>query len=60
MGLQFHLEVAPGSVAEFIAGGEDEMVAARYVQSPTEVMISPPGFDASALDTLLGAFDRMT
>lgn len=55
VGIQFHLEVAPDSVAEFIAGGESEMMAARYVQPPEQVLKPPAGFVPTALGDLLGA-----
>lgn len=53
VGLQFHLEVAPDSVAAFIAGGEAELISARFVQSPETIVQPPSGFVPEALDRLL-------
>jgi GMP synthase-like glutamine amidotransferase len=55
VGLQFHIEVTPEAVAEFIAGGEAELVPAAHVQSPAQICVDPPGFSASALTALLDA-----
>jgi len=53
--LQFHLEVTPASVAEFIAGGESELHAAPFVQTPETICAGPPAFDSSAPAALLDA-----
>jgi GMP synthase (glutamine-hydrolysing) len=58
VGVQFHIEVAPDSVAEFIAGGESEMAPARYVQPPEQVLKPPAGFVPSVLGDLLAALER--
>lgn len=58
VGVQFHIEVAPDSVAQFIAGGESEMTPARFVQPPEQVLKSPAGFVPSALGDLLAAIER--
>lgn len=58
VGLQFHLEVAPDTVAEFIAGGEAELTPARFVQTPAEVLAPPAGFHPTLLSGLLDAWDR--
>ena len=58
VGVQFHIEVAPDSVAEFIAGGESEMVPARYVQPPEQVLKPPAGFVPAGLGDLLAAIER--
>ncbi|HYR58175.1 MAG TPA: type 1 glutamine amidotransferase [Chthoniobacteraceae bacterium] len=55
VGLQFHIEVAPAAVAQFIAGGESEMQPARFVQSAPEICAGPPEFTASALAGMLDA-----
>jgi GMP synthase (glutamine-hydrolysing) len=55
VGLQFHVEVLPATVAEFIAGGEHELQPARFVQSPEEVRRGPADFTPSALPQLLDA-----
>jgi GMP synthase (glutamine-hydrolysing) len=60
VGLQFHIEVAPDSVAEFIAGGESEMIAGPSVQPPEQVLKPPAGFDPSVLGSLLTAIERAT
>jgi GMP synthase (glutamine-hydrolysing) len=53
--LQFHLEVTPGTVAEFIAGGEGELQPARFVQSPEEIRRGSSEFNPFALELLLDA-----
>jgi GMP synthase (glutamine-hydrolysing) len=53
VGLQFHIEVTPEIVAEFIAGGEGELKPARFVQTPEEVLQKPHGFVPDALTGLL-------
>jgi len=55
IGLQFHIEVTPDSVAEFIAGGEGELQPARFVQSPEQICQKPAGFVPSVLPLLLDA-----
>ncbi len=55
IGLQFHVEVSPESVAGFVAGGADELVAGRYVQSAEEIEANPVLFSKAdaALNALL-------
>lgn len=53
IGLQFHIEVTPQSVAEFIAGGESELQPARYVQSPKQICQPPAGYSPNVLPQLL-------
>ena len=60
VGLQFHVEVSPESVAEFIAGGENELVPARFVQTPAEVLRPPEGYQPVLLPNLLDALERST
>ena len=55
VGLQFHLEVAPESAAGFIAGGESELVAAAFVQTPEQILRGPAAFSPSAVTGLLEA-----
>ena len=42
VGLQFHIEVTPDAVADFIRGGDSEMVPAHFVQSPSEILERQP------------------
>ncbi len=53
--LQFHIEVTPGTVAEFIAGGESELQPDRFVQSPETIRAGPPEFAPEALARMLDA-----
>ncbi len=53
VGLQFHIEVAPEMIASFIAGGEEELQSARFVQTPEEVVKKPAGYVPDALTSLL-------
>jgi GMP synthase-like glutamine amidotransferase len=53
--LQFHIEVTPQAVAEFIAGGESELQPARFVQSPEEICQGPAEFSPTVLPQLLDA-----
>ena len=53
--LQFHLEVTPGTVAEFIAGGESELMPQRFVQSPETIRAGPTDFAPTALAQMLDA-----
>jgi GMP synthase (glutamine-hydrolysing) len=55
VGLQFHIEVTPESVGEFIAGGESELAAAAFVQTPEQALVRPAGFSSEALAGLLDA-----
>ena len=59
--LQFHLEVTPGNVAEFIAGGESDLIPDRFVQSPETIRAGPvdiaPAALAQILDALVAAGD---
>ncbi len=53
VGLQFHIEVTPESVAAFITGGEGELQSAPFVQTSDEVLRTPEGFAPDALTGLL-------
>ncbi len=55
VGLQFHLEVTPTSVADFIAGGEAELQPARFVQSPEEIRRGSSQFNPFAIELFLDA-----
>lgn len=55
LALQFHLEVTPETVAEFIAGGERELIPARFVQSPETIRAGPADFAPAALAQMLDA-----
>ncbi|MGB8170793.1 MAG: type 1 glutamine amidotransferase [Chthoniobacteraceae bacterium] len=55
VGVQFHIEVTPDSVADFIAGGEGELQPARFVQSPEEIRRGTSEFNPYALALLLDA-----
>lgn len=55
IGLQFHIEVTPQSVAEFIAGGESELQPAQFVQSPEQICRGPEAFSPAILPCLLDA-----
>lgn len=41
LALQFHLEVTPELVKLFLETGEDELVAAPFIQSPEEILRTP-------------------
>ncbi len=53
--LQFHLEVAPETVAAFITGGESEIQPAAHVQSPAQILRGPVTFAPAAVTALLDA-----
>ncbi|MHA3771917.1 type 1 glutamine amidotransferase [Verrucomicrobiota bacterium sgz303538] len=47
IGLQFHIEVTPDAAADFIRGGESELVPQRWVQSPETILATKPDFTAT-------------
>lgn len=53
--LQFHIEVTPEAVADFITGGESELQPARFVQAPEEIRRGSSEFNPFALELLLDA-----
>jgi GMP synthase-like glutamine amidotransferase len=55
LALQFHLEVTPDTVADFIAGGDSELVAARFVQTPDAIRTGAADFAAGAFPQMLDA-----
>ena len=55
LALQFHLEVTPASVSEFIAGGERELIPAPFVQSPETICAGPADFAPAILAQMLDA-----
>jgi GMP synthase-like glutamine amidotransferase len=60
VGLQFHVEVSPETVAGFVAGGEEELQPALYVQPAASIRAETPDLSESdaaleaLLDTLAG------
>jgi GMP synthase-like glutamine amidotransferase len=42
IGLQFHIEVTCETIADFIRGGESEMIPGPFVQSPEQILTNPP------------------
>lgn len=66
VGLQFHLETTPESLASLIAHGQDDLVpAGPYIQTPAEMLADPGRFPtinrmmAALLDHLLQTTSRV-
>ena len=59
IGLQFHIEVIPPALKDFIRGGESELVSAQWVQSAEEILSATPDLSATnaALFALLDYLD---
>jgi GMP synthase-like glutamine amidotransferase len=59
LGLQFHLESTPASVAAICEHCADEIVAARWVQTAAEMRAADPDFYAGIRRTLELLLDRL-
>lgn len=59
LGLQFHLESTPASVADIVANCADEITSGSYVQD-AERMLAAPGEDYARINqALFGILDRL-
>ena len=59
VGLQFHLEVTPDRIAEFVTGCEEFLVPSRFVQSKQALLEPPSSYDPSLLGNLLDALENL-
>ncbi|MBD3582212.1 type 1 glutamine amidotransferase [Flavobacterium selenitireducens] len=57
LGIQFHPEATPASIAQMVINGRDELVSARFVQSETEILARHFSRPNAVLSELL---DRLT
>jgi GMP synthase-like glutamine amidotransferase len=59
LALQFHLETTPELVKLFIETGQDELVAAPYIQSPEAILSAPGEFYQSGNELLEELLNRL-
>jgi GMP synthase-like glutamine amidotransferase len=59
LGLQFHLESTPESIAQIVKHGADEIVPARYVQSAERMRAATPDDYARINHALFSVLDRI-
>lgn len=59
LGLQFHLETTPGSLASLVSNCADEIVAGPYVQDAAIMLAASPADFARINTALFGVLDRL-
>ena len=60
LGLQFHLEMTPQSVAELVAAGRDQLVPERWVQPAAEILAAPARRYRTANRLMAGLLSYLT
>lgn len=60
LGLQFHLESTPESVADLVANCADEIVPARHVQDAERILAATEGDYVRVNQALFGILDRLS
>jgi len=58
VGLQFHMEATPESVSDLVKHGADELIAARYIQTPS-ALLSETHHYAAIHSTMARLLDHM-
>ena len=60
LALQFHLETTPELVKLFIETGQDELVAAPYIQNPEAILSAPVDLYRSGNELLEDLLNQLT